>query len=399
MPTLNIQWLRMNVNQFHIVYKSFLLFLVLGFLSSSTSHASSVNFYGHSIEFQNYNFTQTKLRQLNQNYINRFEKQINENFIAQLSTELKYKQMTLNLDDIGMLKLLDLHLQTVYADHNRRTFLRWKILSHLKYDVILTYSGTVLDCFGTMNFKPLNNVYIIRKNKRYNNINFNDKRTMGNRFIYNGGSNGRGQKLQFDSRKRPRIFKRKRKKQISFKYNQVDYTLSAEGNGSLMDYYNDLPPIDFSKSYINSGFSELAMNSVIKELKDVTSEMSKRESIGFLLRFVQSSFNYKTDYLNHGHEKYNFPEETLFASFSDCEDRSLLLAGLVKEILGLNSVALYFEKDQHMSLAIEMSEYTHGFSFKYDNRLFVACEPTGRYYRFGQSAISLERVTRVYKLY
>jgi hypothetical protein len=382
----------------HIDIKRLSALFVVALLGISSLSAASVNFYGHIIDFKDHNLSQASLAKVSKAYLDRFDRYTKQSTIEEMSSELKYKQVAYNLDDIGMLKMLDQRLESTYRDHNRRTFLKFRVLQHLKYDVLLTYSGNVLDCFGTMNFKPLENVYIIRNKKRYNNLNFSDKRTYGNRYIYNNTSSS-GRKLRFDSRKRPKIFKNKRSREISFKYNQVAYKISAEGNGSLMDYYNDLPAIDFSKSYIHSGFSDQAQSTVIHELKEITSKMSKRQSIGFLLKFVQSSFPYKTDYENHGREKYNFPEETLFAKFSDCEDRSLLLAGLVKEILGLNSVALYFEKDQHMSLAIEMSEYNYGYSFKYDNRFFVACEPTGRNYRFGQSAIDLERITQVYKLY
>jgi hypothetical protein len=389
----------MKLIRTHIACKQGFAILLFSLLASLSSTASIVNFYGHSVQFQDFNFTQTTLSRTNQTYLNQFNKKIRTSDIVELSEEIRQQQTAFNLDDIGMLKMLDQRLQKIYRDHNRQVFLKWRILKHLQYDVLLTYSNNKLDCFATTDFRPLENVYIVRNKKRYNNLNFKDKRTYGNRFVYKGETAVNKRKLHFDSKKTPRIFKKQKRKEIAFKYNLVEYNISAVGNASLMDYYNDLPTIDFSKSYINSGFSELAKSTVIKELKQATAKMTKRETIGFLLRFVQSSFLYKTDYQNHGHEKYNFPEETLFSNFSDCEDRSLLLAGLVREILDLNSVALYFEKDQHMSLAIEMSEYTNGYSFKFDKKFFVACEPTGRNYRFGQSAIALSRVTKVYKLY
>jgi len=385
----------MKLARLHTFFPRLVLLLLLTPLQA---FASQVNFYGHGVSFADYTLPQVSLKKVNETSLTRLNNAIKQTDVSRLSQEIKHKQRDFNLDDLGMLKLLDQRLAKLYTDHNRRTLLKWRILSHLKYDVLLTYSNDVVDCFGTMNFKPLENVYILRKNKRYNNLNFSDKRTYGNRFIFKGQS-AVGRKLVFDSRKRPRIFNRKKSRTITFTYKQQEYSISAEGNGSLMEYYNDLPAIDFSKSYLHNGFSQEAKNSVILELKNITADMNKRESIGLLLKFVQSAFPYKSDYDNHGREKYNFPEETLFEKYSDCEDRTLLLAGLVREILDLNSVALYFEKDEHMSLAIEMSEYKNSYSFKYDEKLFVACEPTGRNYRFGQSAIALERVTRVYKLY
>lgn len=389
----------MNLSRVHIAIKRSLLSIFLVLFAVAMTEAATVNFYGHSVVFKDHTVTQLSLQRVNQYNLDRFNSNIKNELVADLAREIKYRQVNFNLDDIGMLKMLDKRLAKLYTDHNRRSVLKWRILRHLQYDVILTYSNNVIDAFGTMNFRPLENVYIMRDGKRYNNLNFKDKRTYGNRYIYKAVRHQSGRKLVFNAQKRPKIFNRKRQREIQFTYNQIHYTISAEGNGSLMDYYNDLPAIDFSKSYIHTGFSEQAQNSVIRELKAVTSTMSKRESIGFLLKFVQSAFPYKGDFENHGREKYNFPEETLFEKYSDCEDRTLLLAGLVREILDLNSVALYFERDQHMSLAIEMSEYNYGYSFKYDDRYFVACEPTGRNYRFGQSAISLERISEVYKLY
>jgi hypothetical protein len=363
------------------------------------SHATEIDFYGHLIHFNDHEPNEYRLDPLSYSKLEEFDKRLDHKFIEDLAIELTAKKTEYNLDDIGLLKLLDLRIGRSYEDHNRQTFLKWKVLRNMGYDVLLVYAKGVLDCFGSMNVNPLEVVYIHRFGNRYNNLNFTDRTVYGKRSVYPSGYPGLGEKLKFDMNTIPRINRHKSKRDIRFTYNQVHYSISARGNRSLMEYYNDLPQLDFSSNYIQPGFSPDAQSSVISELRRITSKMSKRESIGLLLTFVQSAFAYKPDFESQGREKYNFPEETLFATYSDCEDRSLLLAGLVREILDLNSVALYFEDDKHMSLAIEMEEYTNGFSFIFDKKLFVACEPTGRSYRFGQSAYSLERITKVYKLY
>ncbi|MFT5725469.1 MAG: hypothetical protein ACI9JN_002594, partial [Bacteroidia bacterium] len=126
---------------------------------------------------------------------------------------------------------------------------------------------------------------------------------------------------------------------------------------------------------------------------------SNMQKAGFLLKFTQSAFQYKTDGDQYGREKYNFPEETVTTYFSDCEDRTLLLAFLYKHLLGFDSVMLHFEKEQHVCLGVKIPNRSNAYSFKYKAEAYMVCEPTGIGFDVGDTGIPLQNISEVIDLY
>jgi hypothetical protein len=141
-------------------------------------------------------------------------------------------------------------------------------------------------------------------------------------------------------------------------------------------------------------------SSVIEPLREYVSEMSSNEQkANFLLNFVQSTSGYKTDDEQYGREKYNYPEETMANPYSDCEDKTLLLAFLYKELLDFESVILHFKRDKHVCLGVKLPNRSNSYSFTYNDEAYMVCEPTGRGYKVGRTAIALGRVSEVIELF
>ena len=70
--------------------------------------------------------------------------------------------------------------------------------------------------------------------------------------------------------------------------------------------------------------------------------MTQEAAVNHLLHFVQYAFQYKTDEEQFGYEKWFFAEETIASSHSDCEDRSILFAQLVRHLLKMPVVFVYY---------------------------------------------------------
>jgi hypothetical protein len=96
--------------------------------------------------------------------------------------------------------------------------------------------------------------------------------------------------------------------------------------------------------------------------------------VNILLRFVQTAFQYKTDQDQFGREKPFFPEETIYYPFSDCEDRSVLFAYLVRNLTGLEVVGLDYPG--HIATAVRFPTQVPGESVGYQGKRFVVCDPT-----------------------
>ncbi len=68
------------------------------------------------------------------------------------------------------------------------------------------------------------------------------------------------------------------------------------------------------------------------------------------------------------------PEETLYYPASDCEDRSILFAFLVKNLLGMDIIALDYPG--HIATAVKFRSNINGDSVQYNGSRYVICDPT-----------------------
>ncbi len=166
----------------------------------------------------------------------------------------------------------------------------------------------------------------------------------------------------------------------SRRYPQLDAELVF--NKNLLDLYSDYPhPYKRGNKYSSWAFyagTELSMQ--IKEmlypvLIRCIAGKTQEEAANMLINFVQTAFSYKTDDDYWGYERSFFPEETLFYPFSDCEDRAILFTRLIRDLLGLNAILLYYPG--HIAAAVEFSEDIPGDYLILDNgRRFLVCDPT-----------------------
>jgi len=138
-------------------------------------------------------------------------------------------------------------------------------------------------------------------------------------------------------------------------------------------YLDSFPQMDvvvYAKSEVDRELKQALCNSIRPKLKN----LRPLESVNLLLSFLQNDFDYKEDTNQFGREKVFFCEENFIFPFNDCEDRSILFAFLVKELLDLD-VALLSYSD-HVSTAVALPEQIAGDSIRVGDRNFYICDPT-----------------------
>lgn len=69
-----------------------------------------------------------------------------------------------------------------------------------------------------------------------------------------------------------------------------------------------------------------------------------------------------------------FAEETLFYPYCDCEDRFILFSRLVRDLLGLDVMLVYYPG--HLATAVAFGEEVKGDCLLLDGRKFTVCDPT-----------------------
>jgi hypothetical protein len=126
--------------------------------------------------------------------------------------------------------------------------------------------------------------------------------------------------------------------------------------------------------YFRTPASTVARTSLFDSLRLIIDDKSELEAVNILLRFVQTAFDYKTDDQQFGREKPLFIEETLYYPYSDCEDRSILFAYLVRELLGLKVIGLDYPG--HIATAVRFTEPVKGDALMWQGERYTVCDPT-----------------------
>lgn len=153
---------------------------------------------------------------------------------------------------------------------------------------------------------------------------------------------------------------------------EVQSTVAVSKN--LMDFMDAYPRCNDWNSYASASLSQQAKDGLYPALRQSIEGKTKREAVDILLDFVQTAFDYKTDYEQFGKERPLFGDETLFYPYCDCEDRSILFSILVRELAGLDVVLLNYP--QHLATAVCFNENVEGDYFVLDGKRYVVCDPT-----------------------
>ena len=144
-------------------------------------------------------------------------------------------------------------------------------------------------------------------------------------------------------------------------------------NKNLIDFYKDYPLCGVPPHY-KAPMSDELRASLYPPLQTAIQGKSQKEAANILINFVQTAFDYKTDGEQFGYEKPNFLEENFYYPYNDCEDRAMLYATLVKDMLGLEVVLLDYPA--HIASAVCFTEDIPGDHVLINGKKFLICDPT-----------------------
>lgn len=145
-------------------------------------------------------------------------------------------------------------------------------------------------------------------------------------------------------------------------------------NRNLIAFYNDYPLSSHWDMNAKASLSEDVKAQLYPALQEAIADKSQTEAANIMLRFVQTAFAYMTDDKQFGIERSLFPDETFNYPYSDCEDRAILYAVLVRELLGLDAVLVNYP--QHLATAVKFDGDVNGDYFNIDGQKYIVCDPT-----------------------
>ena len=127
--------------------------------------------------------------------------------------------------------------------------------------------------------------------------------------------------------------------------------------------------------YANTPLAEKVREQLYPQLKAALKDSkSVEESAGRLLNWVQTAFVYEYDDKVWGHDRAFFAEETLYYPYCDCEDRSILYSRLVRDLLGLDVILVFYPG--HLATAVNFKAPVNGDYIDLNGKHFTVCDPT-----------------------
>ena len=158
-------------------------------------------------------------------------------------------------------------------------------------------------------------------------------------------------------------------------------TASVSVNKNLIDFFNTYPQACYKgdyrtrwAAYANTPLDKSIQNALYPTLQKTISGMNERQAVEILLNWVQTAFTYKLDDEVWGHDRAFFAQETLYYPYCDCEDRSILFSRLVRDLVGLDVVLLYYPG--HLATAVAFNHEERGDYLTYKNQKYIVCDPT-----------------------
>ncbi|MCR5071049.1 MAG: hypothetical protein K6A62_03900 [Bacteroidales bacterium] len=152
-------------------------------------------------------------------------------------------------------------------------------------------------------------------------------------------------------------------------------------NENLIRFYNDYPipqvkgdPYSRWRYYAKAPLSKTARDSLYPKLRAAISGKNELQAANILLNFVQTGFVYKYDEDIWGYDRTFFPDESLYYPYCDCEDRAVLFSRLVRDLLGLKAVLVFYPG--HLAAAVRFNSDVDGDFLMVKGQKYIICEAT-----------------------
>lgn len=296
--------------------------------------------------------------------------------------QLVRKSRNMNLNDWGFCQLLNTLANEIYPrDKNARVMFCWFFMSKAGYISTVSYDNANLYLMLPSKQVLYGKTYMNGRDHKLYAIDLDGKTLDLKRSkVFKQKYPKANRVMDFRIDRAPSFSRQAIRKTLSFSYYGERHSIPVELNRNVIEFYQTYPFVDL-EIYLGAPLSKEARNSLLPPLREIMERLEPRdgrsreaEQVNFLLRFSQTALAYKSDRDQFGAEKYLFADETLYYPYSDCEDRSVLFAYLVKEMLGFDVVGLLYPG--HAATAVHIPGPAKGDFVTHNGKRYYVCDPT-----------------------
>ena len=301
-------------------------------------------------------------------------------------------QQEYNLNDWAYVKLVDKLSQTALGQSNEAVLLATSLLSRSGYG-----ARVIRQDKGMLRLLYQTDAYIF--NQPF--FKMNDKSF----YLYGDTVNssqeakvldvcgGEGKPIDFRFKKEPRFPEQLSQPRTLKSLKNPDFSFVVQVNKNLVDFYGDMPSFSYDNNFMtrwstiaNYPLEKHLRETLIPQMKQKLAGKSQQEQVQELLWWMHGTmessdvenkdcFLYGFDEDVWGYDRSFYCEETLFYPYCDTEDRSILLSRLIRDVVGVDVLFIYYPG--HTAIAVCITDdYVKGAHVVQQGRYFVICDPS-----------------------
>ena len=283
--------------------------------------------------------------------------------------------MAYDLNDWFTFELVRTYTEALCKNHESKTVLQHFLLVNMGYDVRLASCGNQLLLLVPFTQQVYERSYLVIDGKKYYVFDDHSTSKIQNVGVYTcrlPNETDKGRNIDLTIRGGNIGIKTG----VAHRFSMSDGKISLQGfvDEGTMEAIRRYPQMDipfYAMSTIDSNFHQSLLAQVNEQIRGC----SEKEAVARILHFVQYAFDYATDREQHGYEKPYFIEENFYYPKNDCEDRAILFAFLVHNLLGLDVHLVQYPG--HECTAVNFSTtQMNGDGYMYKGKAFYICDPT-----------------------
>ena len=339
---------------------------------AASTQAVEVAFLGHELRIQIPEaWADLKLKEAGKQGVADFWADFAKSEVGGVVEQLQEIRNRLALNDWGYLQVSHALARAVHEEEQTALATVWGLLLKSGYDARVGFQDDRLVLLYNSQQQLFDLPYFDLDGKRY--YVFAPSRQVQKLTTYEGDYQGAEQNFAVAPKRAPKPADVSKTRTLRFQFDKRDYAIEVPVSPELVRYFDSIPQMAVA-AYFRYQPRPQIQEALVGQLKEATDGMPRDKQVNLLLRFVQNAFEYETDQKQFGQENYLFPEETLFYPASDCEDRSVLFAFLVRQVLGLEVAVLDFPG--HVATAVDLPATEQGAHVQLDGRSLIVADPT-----------------------
>jgi hypothetical protein len=296
---------------------------------------------------------------------------------AELVEDLKRLARERNFNDYTYFRLVLALTEAIFEDSRDATAAAWYVMVTSGYDLRIAYGDEQIallmpsehTLYGVSFFRGSDRLYYLL------GPDGSAVRTQARWRTYRGNHADAQRTVSLTMPPEVNLPERTRTEELSFSYDGRKHAIEIPVNEHVVSLFRDYPFTDWYVHF-SPAVSGSARTAVVEQLGRLVRGRNPADAANLLLRFVQTAFPYQTDQEHFGFEKWQAPEEILYYRLSDCDDRSVLYAFLLQEVLGWDEVAV-LHYPGHLAVAVAQSRLgADGDAVLHNGVRYIVTDPT-----------------------